>query len=189
MVKLTFIRQSDIDENDIGLTVKMAKQVYLLSKALREKHGIPDYIYASKKYRAYLMALVSNLGFKAKNVVFYNALRKETEKREIRAFFDFILSEASTLKHKHLVVVCDASIFKYAFIQLPPVGSSVTICGDNWRNLLQGYTSSWIPNKADKLSDEDVKFIKEKIIDAVCNNEEIALIHRTMKEAYDNFVS
>lgn len=187
MVKLTFIRQCEIDEDDIGLTIKMAERVYLHAKALCKKFGTPECIYASKEFRAYLVAHISNLGFKTKNVVFYTALRSGAEKREIRAFFDFILRDATALNQKHLVVVCDASIFKYAFINLPPVGSSVTICGDNWINLLQDYASSWAPFKPESLSDEDVQFIKEKIVNAVCNEEETLLIPKALKVACDKF--
>ena len=94
MVKLTFIRQAEKDDNDVGLTVKMAERVYLLSKALSEKFGKPQYLYASREYLSSLTASVSDLGFKANHLLFYSALRTNAEKREIRAFFDFIFAAA-----------------------------------------------------------------------------------------------
>lgn len=187
MVKLTFIRQSGIDEDDIGLTVKTAERVYLLSKALKEKFGTPDLLYASKEFRAYLMAKISCLGFGVSRLASYSALRNDAEKREIRAFFDFVLSEASSFRHKHVVIVCDENVFNFAYIQLPAVGNSVTICGDNWKNLLQEFYSSWSPLKSSKLSVEDANFVADKIINATCNSSESTLIQKTIIDALDEY--
>ena len=190
MVKLTFIRQSDIDEDDIGLTIKTAEYVFLLSKALKERFGVPDCIYSSKEYRSYTTAKIANLGFCANvHTLSYSALRNDAEKREIRAFFDFILSEASSLKQKHLVVICNANVFNYAFIQLPTVGNSITIIGDSWRNILYDYNSSWNPLNAERLSDEDTEFVAKKIKNAICNKEETLLIRKTLQNALDEYSS
>ena len=189
MVKLTFIRQSDIDEDDIGLTIKTAEYVFLLSKALKERFGIPDCIYASKEYRSYTTAKIANLGFCNVHTLAYSALRNNAEKREIRAFFDFILSEAESLKQKHLVVICNTNVFNYAYIQLPTVGNSITITGDKWRNILYDYTSSWNPLNAERLSDEDAKFVAEKIKNVICNEEETLLIRKTLQNALDEYSS
>ena len=189
MVKLTFIRQAEKDDKDVGLTVKMAERVFLLSKALSEKFGKPQFMYASKEYLSSLTAHVSNLAFFAERLLFYDALRTNAQKREIRAFFDFIFADASANKAKHIVVVCPANIFDYAFIQLPAFGNSVTICGEEWKNLLQGYNYSWSPLKLDKLSVKEANFVTEKIVNAVCDTSEVDLIQRTINEALDKYLS
>ena len=189
MVKLTFIRQAEKDNNDVGLTVEKAKRVYLLSKALRLKFGEPQFLYASKEFLSTLTASIANLGFCAKRVANYSAFNTGAQKREIRAFFDFILTDATYCKCDHIVVVCPDCIFKYAYIQLPPVGNSITICGDNWRNLLQGYTHSWPPLEQNKISVEDAKFITENIENAVCSDDELLLIKKTMQKACDSYVA
>ena len=187
MVNLTFIRQCESDKNDIGLTVKMAERVYLLSKALTEKFGKPDCIYSSNEFRSRLTAKIANLGFLAPTTQTYSALRKESKRRDTRAFFDFALCEADAQNLKHIVIVCDANIFDFAFIQTPAVGFSCTLCGEQWKDLLQGYQSSWTPLKIDKHSVEDAKFITDKIINAVCSNTEALLVQKTMKEALDEY--
>ena len=104
-------------------------------------------------------------------------------KEKFQLFFDFILGEADYYGYKHIVIVCSSQVMDSIFIRHPSIGSSCTLFGKKWNNILINYTSSWLPLKSDNQTNDDLKLIDDYIHQGKCSLCEKELINQTSVSA------
>ncbi len=178
MVHLTFIHQAQLG-SDFKVPPSTAEGIFLLSKMLTVKFGEPQQVYCQEHFGSKVNAKISNLAFHVSNIVPTTALNESAPKREISAFFDFILGEADYCGFKHIVIVCSSQVMDNIFIKHPPMGSSCTISGNRWSNILIDYSSLWLPLKSDNQTDDDLNLVTDYLFNGKCSLSEKELINQT----------
>lgn len=178
MVYLTFIHQAQLG-SDFKVPPGTAEGIFLLSKMLTVKFGIPQQVYCQEHFGSKVNAKISNLAFHVNNIVPTTALNEGASKRETSAFFDFILGEADYCGFKHIVIVCSSQVMDNIFIKHPPMGSSCTLSGNKWSNILIDYSSLWLPLKSNDQTDDDLRLITDYLFNGKCSLCEKELINQT----------
>ena len=177
MVHLTFIHQAYVG-SDFKIPPGMAEGVFLLSKLLTAKYGTPQLLYCQEQFCSKVTAKISNLVFHTERINPTRVLNNNASKRELSAFFDFILGEADYYKYEHIVIVCSSQVMDNIFVPHPAVGSSCTLSGEKWTKLLINYTLCWSPSSLETHSDEDLKLITDFLQNRNCSLTEKELINQ-----------
>ncbi len=179
MVHLTFIRFAEITD-DGSISLKSAKQLYLLAKILVDKFGKPQVLYTAGDDGGLQSGKIANLACTAHGIHESIALGSKAPQRDTAAFIDFVTNEAQKLGYVHLVLVASHRALNQVLHENIGFGNSLTLSAENWTGILHNHLSAWSPLTTEPANDDEARETADKLFNLPCSTDESLLVERTI---------
>lgn len=179
MIYLTFIRYAEV-KTDGRISVKDAKQLFLLAKNIVGKFGKPQMLYAAGDDGGLQSARIANLACTAHGIHECSALNDKAPVQDTRAFIDIAEADAEKYQAQHIVLICSYRAFNRLLHQSPAFGNSYTLCASDWGKILDNYVKIWSPFDLDYEHPDEARKMADRIFNIPCSTDESMLIERTL---------